>query len=232
MPKRKYASRRPKFSRKRRRTTRSYKRRSRFTTVNRSLQPFAQRYIARLKYTDSFDIPNQLGVPSPYVFRLNSIFDPNFTGIGHQPMGHDTLQTMYNRYRVIRCKWAIQLQARDGGNYYLCAVPTNGTMTPTLPQWDNMVEMPRCKYVRQNSGSDPAILRGSIRLPQLVGRTTQQYMADDRFQAEFGSNPAEACDLNIMAFNSGNLTGQPNCLATIRLIYTVECFDSKVLPQS
>lgn len=36
-----------------------------------------------------------------YVFRMNSIQDPDFTGTGHQPLWHDTYSTVYETYRVL-----------------------------------------------------------------------------------------------------------------------------------
>ena len=42
-----------------------------------------------------------------YVFRMNSIFDPDFTGTGHQPLWHDTYSTIYETYRVLGAKLTI-----------------------------------------------------------------------------------------------------------------------------
>jgi len=36
-------------------------------------------------------------------FRSNSIYDPDFSGIGHQPRGHDQWALYYKNYRVIAC---------------------------------------------------------------------------------------------------------------------------------
>lgn len=42
-----------------------------------------------------------------YVFRMNSIFDPDFTGTGHQPLWHDTYSTIYETYRVLGSQMTI-----------------------------------------------------------------------------------------------------------------------------
>jgi uridine kinase len=49
--------------------------------VNKSLTPFSQRYITKMKYSENV-ITGSTGV---YRFALNNLFDPNLTGVGHQP---------------------------------------------------------------------------------------------------------------------------------------------------
>lgn len=53
------------------------------------------RYVERV----NLNIPNLTF--DAYQFRANSIFDPNYTGIGHQPMGHDRFNTLYRTYEVL-----------------------------------------------------------------------------------------------------------------------------------
>ena len=57
------------------------------TNVNRSLQPVPSRYICKMKYSTNVatDINGQ------YIFNLNSLYDPDRTGTGHQPYGFDNL---------------------------------------------------------------------------------------------------------------------------------------------
>lgn len=43
------------------------------------------------------------GTGTTYVFRLNSLYDPNLTGVGSQPVGYDQWSTLFNRSIVTRC---------------------------------------------------------------------------------------------------------------------------------
>lgn len=204
--------------------------------VNRALQPFAQRYITKMKYAESLNIVGPaLGGLTQYAFNLNSIFDPNRTGFGHQPYGHDTMATLYNRYRVIKCNYVISGLAIGGttGDSYgiIAAMPANEVAVVTGGVAE-VQENPKVKFITQAPNDGSKVLRGTVNLPSLMGRTTQQYIADDRFQATFGSSPSELGVLNIFA---GLLNGNSEQITTklnVVLEYTVECFDFKQLPQS
>lgn len=43
-------------------------------------------------------------------FMINSIFDPDYTGIGHQPAFHDEWQTIYSHYRVMAAKVTVKFR--------------------------------------------------------------------------------------------------------------------------
>lgn len=63
--------------------------------------PFPAVFKAKLRYAEFPTITAQpAGVAGVYKFRANSVQDPNYTGTGHQPYGHDTLATLYNHYVV------------------------------------------------------------------------------------------------------------------------------------
>lgn len=218
------------FKRKAGRRYNKAKRSSKKMVVNKALAPFAQRYITRMKYCDAFTLSPTQGF---WRFALNSINKPNITGIGHQPSGHDTLQTIYNRYRVIKAFWRLEafVDGIDASHtaFQLVAVPANEPLSP-LNATDAR-EDPRSKYVVQTSGGNTRVLKGVIDLPSLVGRSKMEYMADDRYQAVYGTDPQEAAILNIFVNNLlGTVTPVINCQLT--MTYLVESFDVKILPRS
>lgn len=87
--------------------------------------------ICRLKYAETFSPAITAGVPYWYFFNLNSPFDPNRTGVGHQPYGFDTLATIYNRYRVYKVSYSVEVLSTGGFTFQVTAL--NGAFTPTTP---------------------------------------------------------------------------------------------------
>lgn len=55
-----------------------------------------------LKYVEIIQLnPGVAGIPASYVFSANGLFDPNFTGVGHQPRGFDQLKVLFDHYIVM-----------------------------------------------------------------------------------------------------------------------------------
>ena len=228
----KYLRRRARKAGKRRRARKTFLR-------NTALSPFAQRYMCKMKYAEVRTVAGPIGGGLvQYNFNLNSIFDPNLSGFGHQPYGYDQLADLYNRYRVYRVDYAISAYNSDGSVNYsvVAALPANEVITGALGVAEIM-ENPRAKYITQAPSAALKVLKGSVSLPSLVGRSKAQYMADDRYQSQWGTSPSEQAVLNIMAGtisgvggNGGTSTNTMN--VSISLVYHVECFDVKNQIQS
>lgn len=214
---------------KRRQARRKYARGQRGTVVNvsKALTPIPQRYITKMKYSEivTTDVNGQ------YVFNMNSLYDPNRTGTGHQPYGFDNLALLYNRYRVISCGWRATRPIVSSANpAVLLSYPSNDasiTFT-TLDEWK---EQPRAKYLHIQPGANNGNLTGKCYLPSLMGRTKAQYMADDKYEALVNANPTEQ---GLLYFYLADYLGAPLTATAIHVIleFTVEWFDVKHLNQS
>jgi len=74
-------------------------------------------YTVRLTYADSFNrVVSNAGGGDHYAFRTNSIYDPDYTSAGHQPLMRDLWASQYDYYTVLACHYHIEL--------YNCAVDT------------------------------------------------------------------------------------------------------------
>lgn len=199
------------------------------TNVNRSLQPIANRYICKQKY-GTFVTTSSLS--GQYIFNLNSCFDPDRTGIGHQPMGYDQLAGLYNKYRVISCGWRVQLPLSSGANAYSVGCLPSNDASIVWNDFGEMTEVSRTKYITQNSGAPAATLSGKINLATLVGKTKSQYMSDDTFAANVLTSPSEVMLLYLQTFSTGTGLATGGINLQVLLEFTVEYFDPKRLLQS
>jgi len=68
---------------------------------------FPRNQAVKLRYVESITINPGVAVLGYYYFRANSLFDPNQTGVGHQPMTFDMWAGLYNHYTVIGAKCTV-----------------------------------------------------------------------------------------------------------------------------
>ena len=118
-------TRRPRYTRNRTR--------KRITIRNKSTTTLiAPRFITKLRYAERINIPAAaaVGLANAYLFNLNSIYDPDRTGVGHQPMGRDQLALLYHRYRVFAVSWRIEFSPTDGPSVSsLFVLPSNNAVS-------------------------------------------------------------------------------------------------------
>lgn len=102
------------YFKKRKRSRRIKRRanhRSKRTKYSKYKKPYVPRFKAplgnfpatktvALRYVENFTLDASASSSDSYVFSANSIFDPNVTGAGHQPMFRDNYAALYNKYRV------------------------------------------------------------------------------------------------------------------------------------
>ncbi|PWN73053.1 hypothetical protein CV717_29100, partial [Bacillus cereus] len=71
-----------------------------------------------------------------YYFSCNGIHDPNITGTGHQPYGHDTVASLYNHYRVDKSVITVSPTTSGSQNIWGVSI-TDDTVTSGV---DNTVQ--------------------------------------------------------------------------------------------
>lgn len=78
------------------------------TEIPRVINAQQNRLMVRFRY-DSFGTLSEstAGAGAMATFRLNSLYDPDLTGTGKQPLGFDQYTAIFNRYRVLSCSWKI-----------------------------------------------------------------------------------------------------------------------------
>jgi hypothetical protein len=81
-------------------------------TINAFAYPvfgFPDRLRTQLRYSDSFGIASVTGAVGAQKYRSNSIYDPDQTNAGHQPLYFDTYAAIYDHYAVIGSTIKVEL---------------------------------------------------------------------------------------------------------------------------
>lgn len=106
---------------KRRTSAPRYKKRAkRYRRKTRARKaPMPNTFYTKLRYTESLSRNISVGSANTYIYQANNLFDPDFTGTGHQPRGFDQFMLLYNHYTVVGAKITLTASGEDssGENY-------------------------------------------------------------------------------------------------------------------
>lgn len=157
-------------------------------------------------------------------FRVNSLYDPDFTGVGAKPLWTDQLAAMYNKYRVHGLKYKLTLSCVDNNRLTQIAVsPSNSSTVETV--WQTMAERAETRIVAVPPvGATPKIISGYIPAGRPYGLTKRQMKEDEEFITTFGTNPTKASFLSLYG-----VTMASSAVIDFRLDMTflTECMDRK-----
>lgn len=191
--------------------------------------PVPDRMLTKLRYCEFFDLsPTAAGSPGmvSYSFR-NSIFDPNYTGLGHQPLWHDTLFLMYGQYRVLGMKYKFIVMNSNTNQLGTIVIEhANGPPQVAATGITTIMERRACRTFNVNSSaSNPIIIKGYMPVGKPYGLNKTDFMADVGFECAMGQNPSKASHVNVYAVTQ-NSTAIFNIQATVE--YYVE-FTNRIL---
>ncbi len=175
---------------------------------------FPPEMVVKMKYVDSYAVSVSAGVGAVYQYRLNSIFDPDFTSGGHQPYTRDTYAAIYNAYTVMSCKY--DLQAASSVPTTISTRPVNASAAPASYTLEQERPYSKGAFATLN---EVARVRDSVDIAKILAIPKSQLLNLDN-QTSMGSNPTNGVYLNIYAFGP-DPTATPVVYLRIELEYTV-----------
>jgi len=184
---------------------------------------------ATLRYAEQFAVTiANSSAPFEYVFRANSIYDPNYTSTGHQPLGHDQLATLYGAYQVTQSRIRLNYATNSGVNDTVTCVLRVDDDATFLNSMSGELEQADAVWVSQ---------QGRLELPPvnlLTSFNPRSYFGDRYDQtatvADFGTNPVAAAYYHITIAQTGSSATSGIC--TVVIEYDVVCTRPKELSQS
>lgn len=151
---------------------------------------FPKRVLVKLRYTETITL-STTGDLANHLFRANSIFDPNFTGTGHQPYWHDEFSAVYGFYTVVGSRIRADfVQQTSSSSAVHCVVSLNEDSTVTANNVDTLTEVTESKRVILGSGSpDMHTINNSFSLKKRFGNPD---LNGSEFRASVNANPTES----------------------------------------
>lgn len=224
----------PKRYTRKRRTRRRKKKTQMFS--RRSMPGFPSNKVVKMRYVDTFELDPAAGTVAPWIFRANGIFDPDQTGIGHQPLGHDQWAQYYNHAVVIGSKINVKFIYSD-------ATQTDGQLCGCYLSDDTSFPTSASTLMEQGLGKYRLMSMSVIGSPSVVS-INNTFSAKkffnitdikdnlDRLGSTFGANPADEASYIVWvgAIDAISNPGKTKILVTID--YIVSLSEPKALAQS
>lgn len=175
------------------------------------------------------------GAASPVVqvFRGNSIYDPDFSGAGTQPMGHDQWATLYRRYRVLASKCQVITASTDATDTNGCVVvPLNTSAASTIAGEYVEAAYASVGKISRSGDNTSQKVTNYITTSKIRGIPSDGVMYEEDLGASFGANPTRDWYWHVCWYDGAGGINAISGTASIRVTYYVQCYDRQTLTSS
>jgi len=186
------------------------------------------------KYCGMFTLSSS-SIVGLQTFRVNSLYDPDFTSGGHQPYGFSVLcgatssgaaTQPYHSYTVFGLSYKISVTA---GHYIIAAIGISDvTAAWSGSTADRIIEQPGTIWKNRSNNTLPAVFTGYLDVARLFGVSRTKLFSDDQYSAIYNQNPAQCWYLNI-ATQDSDLATSTTAEVAVELIYHVKFWDPNTL---
>ena len=195
--------------------------------------PFPYSHTCVVRYQQEFSINPAVGVSGDYVFSANGLYDPNITGVGHQPYGFDQLMVLFDHYTVTASRLRLRLSSNNAIPFWMTCLLSDTNVSLAGNTSEIILEIPSAssELIGYNTSSvgkgDKTVAFDASKffyIKNFVGKTN--------YRGDAGSNPVEQAYFHCIL--SPNATGDDVanqvCWATIE--YEVTFTEPRILPPS
>lgn len=160
--------------------------------------PYPNKMRFNTRYVESSVVLNPgAGVADTHIFQLNGLYDPDISGVGHQPIGFDQVMTMYDHYTVIGARAKVFIQNGENSIEQLvcCRIADSSVVSGDI---QNAIENGNCRWTNlgiKGSSRDCASLTIGFSAKKFFSRSP---LTSSNLQGNVSSNPSEGAYLHIM----------------------------------
>lgn len=202
-----------------------------------SRAPFPRQMITTMRYCTAIQLdPGSAGIRAFHRFSANGIYDPDVTGTGHQPHGHDQYQTIYQHYKVIGSKITAYFSpagAQAGSGTMVCAIQLDDDVSEPPSDIQNVIEGPETTYtVASNADGAPNVVKlvKTFSPSKFLGVPKEQWRTAGAGQ--FGANPPDEAYYVLYAAPVNQTQDADPVNIQVEISYIVHMYEPRNLPPS
>jgi hypothetical protein len=199
--------------------------------LSRQVFGFPKSIVTKMRYCTNITLTSTTGAVTYNTFRANSVFDPDQSGVGHQPMWRDNYAAVYSNYRVLGSKiktiFTPLIDAADAnrgsyeGPWIVGINGTNSTASySSTPETRMEANDSVYKLLNARTGADGVVvLHETYSAETTLGRPT----TDDTTGSTVGSSPSAEWYWQVWTYDYSGATSE--VVAVCEIEYTVEFFN-------
>ncbi len=182
--------------------------------------------VKRMLYYDSrFELTGAGGILQVHYFRANDVFDPDATGVGHQPIGFDQAMLFWEQFAVFSSKITVNFRSNNADGLRVGIFLNPDTTTPTIQTLmengyvksdvvcgTNSVGLGYHTFKRINMTCD------NVQYFQMKNK--EAYFSNPNFIGNVAATPTEMVYFGVFAFNHITTT-TTDVLFDVELSYDV-----------
>lgn len=198
-------------------------------TIARLPSSFPKKMITKMKYATTVRIdPDNLAPVAVHFFSCNNLYDPDTTGIGHQPYTHDQFAATYNHYRVLKSRIVATFLGNGASStgHFVGGIMVTPDTTTLVLDYDSIRERNAGRY--KVSGANG----GKITVSQGYNGRKMYPTNVANLNAAFGASPNEQAYYAVYATACNETLNISSIDVVITIEYTVLMWELKNLGES
>lgn len=161
----------------------------------------ADMVILPFNYSETITISGISGAMGDYVYRINSLYDPNYTGTGVQPLYYDQWTYMYSNYLVNAVAYELTYYTANTVPSQLCVLMARA---PTISGMTNITDVTTknmaSKIILITPDNSTALAKGYAKINAIMGVNKKEYADNPEiYGAVYNANPTEPAYMHILA---------------------------------